>query len=160
MNKIFIILFLVITSNAFSQKLTATDLIKLKDMNLNTAETFLFQKKFDFKEVRESDNDEKYYAFSYNLDSYGDKGDEYLVICSDKKNESVSYVWYQLKKEGWSKLRNNLIELGYKKIKTEAESDGSLTTTYSNSKFNFSFNAGKTVDDENENAFVYSLSVR
>lgn len=160
MNRIVIILFLLITSNVFSQKLSATDLTTLKEMNLNKAETLLSQKKFDFKEVKESESNEKYYAFSFNLDNYGDRGDEYLVISIDENNDSVSYVWYQLKKEGWTTLRNSLIKLGYKKIKTEAESDGSLTTKYSNSKFDFSFNAGKTMNDDNKSVSLYTLSVR
>jgi hypothetical protein len=146
------------TSLVFSQELTATDLTNLKEMNLNDAETLLSQRKFDFKEVKESEDQEKYYAFSFNLDKYGEIGDEYIVISIDE-NDNATYVFYQLKKEGWTKLKNSLIKLGYKKIKTEAESDGSLTTKYSNSKFYFSFNAGKTQDEDNENVFVYTLSV-
>ncbi len=149
----------MIASYGFSQELTASDLTKLKEMNLNDSETLLSNKKFDFKEVRESDDNEKYYAFAFNLDKYGDKGDEYIVISIDENENSVFYVYYQLEKEGWTKLKNSLSKLGYKKTKTESESDGSITTKYSNSKFDFSFNVGKTQNDENESVFIYTLSV-
>lgn len=129
-------------------------------MDLNTAETFLSQRKFDFKEIKDSDENKNYYAFSYNLDKFGEKGDKYLIIAIDVNNERVIYVWYQLKKEGWINLKNSLNGLGYKKIKIEAESDGSLTTEYKNSEFKFSFNAGKSLNDYNESVFIYSLSVR
>ena len=160
MNKIITILFLVITSNVFSQKLTVNDLTKLKETNLNQAETLLANNEFEFKEVNTSDENEKYYAFGFNLDKYGEKADEYLVISINETSENVTYVWYQLEKTGWSELKKNLISLGYKKTKTESDSDGSLTTEYSNSVFNFSFNVGKTRNDDNESVFLYSLSIR
>lgn len=161
MKNIIIILFLVLTSNVFSQKLTGSDLAKLKEMNLNDAETLLSEKNFDFKEIKDGNSEnEKYYAFSFNLDKFGEIGDEYLVISINENTDNVTYLWYQLEKEGWTNLKKNLLELGYKKTKTEAESDGSLTTKYTNSKSEFSFNAGKTLNDNKESVFIYSLSIR
>ena len=159
MKKIFF-LFCIIgctVSSSVAQKLSIADLTKLKNLSLNNAETLLSQKKFDFKEVR-GDNDEgKDYAFSFYLDKYGEYGDEYLVL-SFKKNQEIPFmIWYQLDKDDWLKIKNDLNTLGYKKIRTEIEYDGSLSTRYTNSKYLFSFNSGKS--EENKGALLYTLSI-
>lgn len=147
------------TLTASGQKLTIGDLIKLKGLSLNDAETLLSQRKFEFKEVRDSDDKGKDYAFSFNLDDYGAIGDEYLLLSFSKNEEIPFMVWYQLDKEGWIKIKNAMATSGYKKNKTETESDGSLTTEYTNSKFKFRFNSGKSYYGDNNGKLIYTLSV-
>lgn len=161
MKNIFFLLFLIlsVSFSATGQKLSIADLIKLKGLSLNDAETLLSQKKFEFKEVREADDKGKDYAFSFNLDKYGEKGDEYLVLSFNENGEIPLMVWYQLDKEGWLKIKNALTSSGYKKTKTETETDGSLTTEYTNLKFKFRFNSGKSIDGENNGALIYTLNV-
>lgn len=158
---IFLLCFLsLLSSISIGQKLTISDLSKLKGMSLNNAETLLSQKNFDFKEVRESDDNGKDYAFGFNLDKYGDKADEYLILSFNVNEPKPLMVWYQLSKEGWLKLKNALSALSYKKVKTETESDGSLSTEYTNSKLTFHFNSGKSSEAVNNGALVYTLNLQ
>lgn len=155
----FICYFLIIVLNSFGQKLSISDLSKLLSLDLNKGESFLFEKKFEFKESLEDSSSSffsiKTYAFAYNLDEYGDKAGEFLLL-SFVDDKGVPYkVWYQLSKEGWFKLRNSLSALGYKKSGTETESDGSLTTVYKNSKWSVYFNSGK--GKESDGVLVYTL---
>ncbi len=48
-------------------------------------------------------------------------------------------IWYQLDKDDWLKIKNDLNTIGYKKIRTEIEYDGSLSTRYTISKYLFTF---------------------
>lgn len=139
------------------QKLTITDLSKLKLLSLNNGETILSQKKFEFKEASDPKENRKDYTFSHNLDKYGDIGDEYLVLSFNEVENKPYLVWYQLPKKGWQILQNTLAGLGYKKIKTEIESDGWLSTIYKKSNLIITFSSGKS--SENNGVFAYTLGV-
>lgn len=149
------------------QRLTISDLSKLTSMTLNNGESFLSKKKFEFietsKDTGSSYIKSKSYIFSYNMDRYGDKGDEFLILSflifgeNSKIGNNPSKVWYQLSKEGWLKLKTSLAALGYKKTKTQSESNGSLTTIYRNEKSIVYFNSGKSQELENNGAMVYII---
>jgi hypothetical protein len=161
MKNIVIILWLIsfVSLKVTGQRLSIPELTMLKGLSLNNAETLLSKKKFEFKEVRESDDKRKDYAFSFNLDKYGNKGEEYLVLLFENSDKAPYMVWYQLDKQGWLKIKNTLESLGYKKTKTNTQPDGSLSTEYSNSKFKFSLTSGKSNDGENNGFMIYTLAI-
>jgi hypothetical protein len=128
-------------------------------MSLNDNESFLSQKKFDFKEVRSSDGKGNDYAFALHLDKYGDFGDEYLVLSYGINDSIPSMVFYQLNKDGWTKLKNTIESLGFTKTRTFADYEGSLTTEYEKSNLIFHFNSGKSLEKNNEGTFVYIIHI-
>ena len=147
--------FFLLTSISVAQGLNLSDLSKLAEMSVNDGETFLTNKKFEFSQILKDNENWIDYAFGLNLNEYGN-GEEYLVLSFDQ-NGNKRMVWYQLSKQGWQKLKDSLNSLGYKKIKTEAEPDGSLSTEYENTKFTLIFTSGAS--KENFGVFTYTLTV-
>lgn len=157
--RIYLIIFHFLFSlNSFGQKLSILDLNNLLGMSLNNAETLLSLRKFEFKEVNHDDLGTDY-SFGFNLDNYGGFADEYLVLYYTKNGIKSNFIWYQLYKEDWLKLKNSMVKLGYSKIKTNYESDGSLTSVYTNSKTRFEYNSSKSYYGNNKGKIIYTLTI-
>ena len=111
-----LILLLINSSFIFAQKFKLNELLSLNEMNISEYDTYVTKKGYEFYKRESKENFEKYnyneYYYTYNRTSYISK-----AYFFNLKRKKISYQTSN--KNEYKRIKNDIIELGYKFTHTE-----------------------------------------